>query len=192
MMLEKKIKAINERLADFERKGFTHTREYKNLTNIIEKSGLKTTLSKSGNIRISRGKANLENKAIKTEYGNEMQPSELLDRILKKRTFGDVKKRAKESLKKEGIKKPSEREITERINKYDKVRQSIEDRISEWYLKLQIYANNNASSIQEAKEIIHKGLVDITSNLINNLSTDIDEYMRDAPDYIRQALEEDI
>ena len=44
MMLEKKIKAINERLADFERKGFTHTKEYKNLTNIIEKSGLKTTL----------------------------------------------------------------------------------------------------------------------------------------------------
>lgn len=192
MMLEKKIKAINERLADFERKGFTHTKEYKSLTNIIEKSGLKTTLSKSGNIRISRGKSNLENKAIKTEYGNKMQTEELLDRILKKQTLGDVKKRAKESLKKEGLKKPSEREITERINKYDEVRQTIEDRKSEWYLKLQLYANNNSDSIQEAKDIIHKGLVDITSNLINQLNTDIDEYLEDAPDYIKQALEEDI
>ena len=72
------------------------------------------------------------------------------------------------------------------------VRQNIEDRKSEWYLKLQLYANNNADSIQEAKDIIHKGLVDITSDLINQLNTDINEYLEDAPDYIKQALEEDI
>ena len=51
---------------------------------------------------------------------------------------------------------------------------------------------DNMLSVPEVKEIIHKGLVDITSDLINQLNTDIDAYLEDAPNYIKQALEEDI
>lgn len=53
------IKAINERLATYERQGLTQSANYQKMIERIQLEGLPTTTSKNGTIRISRSKENL-------------------------------------------------------------------------------------------------------------------------------------
>lgn len=53
------IKAINEKLAVYERQGLTDSANYQKMIERIQLEGLPTTTSKTGTIRISRSKKNL-------------------------------------------------------------------------------------------------------------------------------------
>lgn len=56
----KKVKAINERLAVYERKGMTDSYVYRNIVNSLSLLQIPTTLSKTGTVRISRSKESLQ------------------------------------------------------------------------------------------------------------------------------------
>ena len=56
----KKVKAINERLAVYERKGLTDSYVYRNIVNSLTLLQIPTTLSMTGTVRISRSKESLQ------------------------------------------------------------------------------------------------------------------------------------
>lgn len=183
-MIEKKIKAINERLSVYEKKGLSSTTAYKKLITDIERSGLATTKSKSGNLRISRAKSNLNNNNVKTRYGNTMKKSDLINSLLKNKTVGDLKKEARNTFEN----KPSEKELINRVLDIDKNKEFIYSHLSEWYLLFSSYANENSKSIKDFNMMVSDMIKDTTQG-VKEMG---ESFLDNAPDYIKKALESDI
>lgn len=184
MDILKSIKAINQRLADFERKGLSETSEYKRIVMNIERSGIKTTKTKSSNIRISRSKDNLSNTKVKTQYGNVMNKSDILGNLLKGKTVGKLRKEAKEQLDKNA----SEQAIYNKIFEIDERKEYISSHLSEWYLLYSIAFSKNTHSIIDYNEMMNKAIKE-TAEGVRDYG---EEYLDNAPDYIKQALKGDI
>lgn len=83
---EKQIKRINQRLAQMEKSGYKGTGIYNRLVTAILTSGLRTTESRGGNIRLSRAKMQKEGNGLFTFQQNlnyiENQPK-LADELRK-------------------------------------------------------------------------------------------------------------
>lgn len=184
MSILNQIKAVNQRLADFEKKGFKETTAYKNILMNIERSGLNITKSKSGNLRISRSKENLSNTKVKTQYGNVMNKSNILDNLLKGKTVGKLRKEAKEQLDKNA----SEQAIYNKIFEIDERKEYISSHLSEWYLLYSIAFSKNTHSIIDYNEMMNKAIKE-TAEGVRDYG---EEYLDNAPDYIKQALKGDI
>ena len=187
MSLLNDIKAINQRLADYEKQGYAETRDYKNLVREVEKSGLQLTKSKSGTIRISRSKQNISNGKVKTQYGIKLDKSTVIDRLKNKKTLGDVKKEVRKTFGK--LTKDEQRKKALELSE---VRDFIESEKSEWYLLFSKYASENTRNIKEYNDTIHNMMVDITSKIKEERALSLDDYIKNAPDYIVEALEDDI
>lgn len=184
MSLVNDIKAINQRLADYEKKGLSNTTVYKKLITDIERSGLKVTKSKSGELRLSRSKDNLSNTKVKTQYGNEMNKSVILGNLLKGKTVGKLRKQAKEQLDKNA----SEQAIYNKIFEIDERKEYISTHLSEWYLLYSIAFSKNTHSIIDYNEMMNKAI----KETVEGVRDYGEEYLDNAPDYIKQALEGDI
>lgn len=184
MSILNQIKAVNQRLADFEKKGLKDTTEYKNIIMNIERSGIKTTKSKSGNIRISRSKDNLANTKVKTQYGNMMNKGELLGTLLRKKTVGKLRKEAKEQLDK----KASEQDIYKKIFEIDERKEFISSHLSEWYLLFSSFFSESTDNIEDFNKSVHTAMKELAEGVRDYG----EEYLDNEPDYIKQALKGDI
>lgn len=125
-MDNKRIKAINERLAYLERTGRTDTKYYKDTVAIIKALKI-DTMSRKGTIRISRSKE------VQQTLTNE-----ILNKLDKKSSMKKEIKWARKYLKEQGI-KATNSEIESIINDKDLVQSKLEDMLIEIYRK----KNNN-------------------------------------------------
>lgn len=117
----KKVKAINERLAVYERKGMTDSYVYRNIVNSLSLLQIPTTLSKTGTVRISRSKESLQilsNQAPQPgRKAGQGSPLESLQTVHAKGGLAQEKK----LLKSEGV---AEKDIPEMIG--------LRGRLQEW------------------------------------------------------------
>lgn len=164
------IKAINERLADMERKGLTGTETYNDILKYIEIEKIETTLSKRGTLRISRSKSNLE--ALSTADGKRKLQG------LAGKKWSTEKRRIKKNLKSEGI-EPTEEAIKTR---------------SEQYHNLKEWADNNLSTVYEFQNILNSAAIladnfdfgvrnldyDLIWSMIRDFETEMDEWRTQA------------
>lgn len=127
----KKIKAINERLAVYERKGMTDSYVYRNIVNSLTLLQIPTTLSRTGTVRISRSKESLQILSNQIPQpgrkAGQRSPMDALLFVYKKGGLSMEKK----LLKEEGI---VEKDIT---------------KIIKFRGKLQDWINNNMDDIYE-------------------------------------------
>lgn len=126
----KKVKAINERLAVYERKGLTDSYVYHSIVNSLTLLQIPVTLSKTGTTRISRSKEALQILANqvpqpgrKSGHGS---PLEALLSVYAKGGFSQEKK----LLKAEGI---AEKDIPEIIGLRGKLQQWIDTNMDDVY-----------------------------------------------------------
>lgn len=110
------VKAINERLAVYERQGLTDSAVYQSIIERIKLEKLPTTKSKTGTIRISRAKTDLSDITEESLQGV-------------KNIGGLKQERAK--VKAKGFKTKSEQD--ERIKNYGKLKKWAEDHLHELY-----------------------------------------------------------
>lgn len=126
----KKVKAINERLAVYERKGLTDSYVYHNIVNSLSLLQIPTTLSKTGTVRISRSKEALQilsNQASQPgRKAGQGSPLEALQSVYAKGGLAQEKK----LLKSEGI---SEKDIPEMIKTRGKLKQWIDTNMDDVY-----------------------------------------------------------
>lgn len=126
----KKVKAINERLAVYERKGLTDSYVYRSIVNSLTLMQIPTTLSKTGTIRISRSKEALQilsNQAPQPgRKAGQGSPMEALLSVYAKGGLAQEKK----MLKAEGI---AEKDIPEMIGLRGNLQQWIDTNMDDVY-----------------------------------------------------------
>lgn len=120
---EKLIKAINERMAVYERKNLTDSIVYRRLQESISIMNLPSKEIREGVYRISRTKEAIE------RLSEEAQSLSRLNLI---GGLKEEKKKAREALKKMG-EKPTEKAIRENIRNYGKLEKWSEDNLSSLY-----------------------------------------------------------
>ena len=126
----KKVKAINERLAVYERKGLTDSYVYRSIVNSLTLLQIPTTLSKTGTVRISRSKEALQILSNQVPQPGRKAgqgfPMEALLSVYSKGGLAQEKK----MLKSEGI---AEKDIPEIIALRGKLQQWIDTNMDDVY-----------------------------------------------------------
>ena len=126
----KKVKAINERLAVYERKGLTDSYVYRSIVNSLTLLQIPTTLSRTGTVRISRSKEALQilsnHAPQKGRKVGQRSPMESLLSVYAKGGLAQEKK----MLKAEGI---AEKDIPEMISLRGKLQQWIDTNMDDVY-----------------------------------------------------------
>ena len=126
----KKVKAINERLAVYERKGLTDSYVYHSIVNSLTLLQIPTALSKTGTVRISRSKEALQilsNQAPQPgRKAGQIPPMESLLSVYARGGLAQEKK----LLKSEGI---AEKDIPEMISLRGKLQQWIDTNMDDVY-----------------------------------------------------------
>lgn len=126
----KKVKAINERLAVYERKGLTDSYVYRNIVNSLTLLQIPTTLSRTGTVRISRSKEALQilsNQVPQSgRKAGQVSPLEALQSVYAKGGLA----REKKMLRAEGI---AEKDIPEIIGLRGKLQQWIDTNMDDVY-----------------------------------------------------------
>lgn len=112
----KTIKAINERLAVYERQGLTDSANYQKIIERIKLEKLPTTTSKSGNLRISRAKSAI---------------SEIDYKSLQRTAKIESLKGERQRLKAKGIKTKSEQD--KQIINYGKLKKWADEHLDDLY-----------------------------------------------------------
>lgn len=126
----KKVKAINERLAVYERKGLTDSYVYRSIVNSLTLLQIPTTLSRTGTVRISRSKESLQILSNqKPQPGRKAGQGSPLEALLYVDAKGGLAKE-KKLLKAEGI---AEKDIPEMISLRGKLQQWIDTNIDDVY-----------------------------------------------------------
>lgn len=120
---EKLIKAINERMAVYERKNLTDSIVYRRLQDSIRIMDLPSKEIREGVYRISRTKEAIERLT---------EESQSLSRLNLMGGLKEEKKKAREALKKMG-EKPTEKSIRENIRNYGKLEKWADDNLSSLY-----------------------------------------------------------
>ena len=152
------IKRINQRLAEYEKRGLTDSRYYKKIVTKMKMSGLDTTHSKTGELRLSRSKNALE-KAI-TEFGSEaLQRIESLPSL--KQEVAKEKARAKTNKE-----RATTREIYERINKQGKLERWLEENLTPLYADAQAGMKEAETLYKATKEGLRPKTYDYIFSLI--------------------------
>ena len=126
----KKVKAINERLAVYERKGLTDSYVYHNIVNSLTLMQIPTTLSKTGTVRISRSKEALQILSNQVpQPGRKAGHSSPMDALLSVYAKGGLAQE-KKLLKAEGI---AEKDIPDIISLRGKLQQWIDTNMDDVY-----------------------------------------------------------
>ena len=120
---EKLIKAINERMAVYERKNLTDSIVYRRLQESIRIMDLPSKEIREGVYRISRSKEAVERLS---------EQAQSLSRLDLMGGLKEEKKKAREALKKIGV-KPTEKAIRENIRNYGKLEKWADDNLSSLY-----------------------------------------------------------
>ena len=126
----KKVKAINERLAVYERKGLTDSYVYRSIVNSLTLLQIPTTLSKTGTVRISRSKEALQILSNQTpQHGRKAGQGSPMDALLSVYAKGGLAQE-KKMLKADGI---AEKDIPEIIGLRGKLQQWIDTNMDDVY-----------------------------------------------------------
>lgn len=126
----KKVKAINERLAVYERKGLTDSYVYRSIVNSLTLLQIPTTLSRTGTVRISRSKESLQILSNQVpQPGRKAGQSSPLQSLLTVYAKGGLAQE-KKLLKSEGI---AEKDIPEMISLRGKIQQWIDTNMDDVY-----------------------------------------------------------
>ena len=126
----KKVKAINERLAVYERKGLTDSYVYRSIVNSLTLLQIPTTLSKTGTVRISRSKEALQILSNQVpQHGRKAGQGSPMDALLSVYAKGGLAQE-KKLLKAEGI---AEKDIPEIIGLRGKLQQWIDTNMDDVY-----------------------------------------------------------
>lgn len=126
----KKVKAINERLAVYERKGLTDSYVYRSIVNSLTLLQIPTTLSRTGTVRISRSKEALQILSNQVpQPGRKAGQSSPLQSLLTVYAKGGLAQE-KKMLKAEGI---AEKDIPEMISLRGKLQQWIDTNMDDVY-----------------------------------------------------------
>ena len=126
----KKVKAINERLAVYERKGLTDSYSYRNIVNSLTLLQIPTTLSRTGTVRISRSKEALQILSNqKPQHGRKAGQGSPMDALLSVYAKGGLAQE-KKLLKSEGV---SEKDIPEMIRLRGRIQQWIDTNMDDIY-----------------------------------------------------------
>ena len=126
----KKVKAINERLAVYERKGLTDSYTYRSIVNSLTLLQIPTTLSRTGTVRISRSKEALQILSNQTpQPGRKAGQNTPLQSLLSVYAKGGLAQE-KKLLKAEGI---AEKDIPEMISIRGKLQQWIDTNMDDVY-----------------------------------------------------------
>ena len=126
----KKVKAINERLAVYERKGLTDSYVYRSIVNSLTLLQIPTTLSRTGTVRISRSKEALQILSNQVpQPSRKAGQSSPLQSLLSVYAKGGLA-REKKMLKDEGI---AEKDIPEIIVLRGKLQQWIDTNMDDVY-----------------------------------------------------------
>ena len=120
---EKLIKAINERMAVYERKNLTESIVYRRLQESIRIMDLPSKEIREGVYRISRTKEAI---ARLSEESHSLSRLDLIGGLK------EEKKNAREALKKMGV-QPTEKSIRENIRNYGKLEKWADDNLSSLY-----------------------------------------------------------
>lgn len=127
--LQKDIKRINQRITDIAKTFGTDSYAYNQYYSAVKTSlpeAFRRTTSK-GLIAVSRSKEFLETSRTKAT-------KQAIQRLLGLKTKGQLLKEAKETLKKEGLKKPTKEEITQRATLIDKMQTFVSEHSEMFYL----------------------------------------------------------
>ena len=126
----KKVKAINERLAVYERKGLTDSYVYRSIVNSLTLLQIPTTLSKTGTVRISRSKEALQILSNQVpQPGRKAGQGDPMEALLSVYAKGGLAQE-KKLLKAEGI---AEKDIPEIIALRGKLQQWIDTNMDDVY-----------------------------------------------------------
>ena len=155
---EKQIKRINQRLAQMEKTGYEGTGIYNRLVTAIMTSGLQTTESREGNVRLSRAKMQKEGNGLFTFQQN-------LDFIEKQPKLGDELIKAKKEDYFEGS-TPKERVI----EKYD-----FEERLNDFLQQMYDDMNRGNMYAFELETQSTNGLRNVTYDYLKSLMDSIEE-----------------
>lgn len=136
---EKLVKAINERMAVYERRGLTDSYVYRQLQDAIRITGLPVTEVRDGVFRIARGKQALEQ--ITTEQGYLS-----ISNINKLGGLKQERDKAREVIKKRTGKTPKTSEVEEHIKNYGYLERWADENLTELY-KL-------SQALPEASELV--------------------------------------
>ena len=121
---EKLIKAINERMAIYERKNLTDSIVYRRLQESIRIMELPSKEIREGVYRISRSKEDIE---------KLREQAQSLSRLDLMGGLKEEKKKARKALKNAGEEKPTDEEINEHIRNYGKLVKWSDDNLSTLY-----------------------------------------------------------
>lgn len=146
----KTIKAINERLAVYERQGLTDSAYYQKMIERIRLEGLPTTTSKTGTIRLSRAKADISNMDLSA-----------LSRVSKMPSLKEERQRVKAK----GYK--TRKDQDERINQYGRLQKWFEEHLDELYEELQAGLVQADTLYKEIKNGLRDNEYDEIFNMID-------------------------
>lgn len=150
---EKLVKAINERMALYERRQLTDSYVYRQLQDAIRITGLPVTEVRDGVFRIARGKQALEQ--LTTEQGYLS-----ISKINKLGGLKQEREKAKEVIKKRTGKTPKTTEVEAHIKNYG---------------YLQAWVDNNLTSLYELEHVLPEAaiLADNFDQGIRNISYEV-------------------
>lgn len=155
---EKQIKRINQRLAQMEKTGYEGTGIYNRLVTAILTSGLQTSESRSGNVRLSRAKKQKEGNGLFTFQQN-------LNFIENQPKLGDELIKAKKEDYFEG-ETPKER-VTKKYN--------FQDRLDDFLQQMYDDMNRGNMYAFELQNKSSKGLRNETYEYLESLMNSIEE-----------------
>ena len=148
----KKVKAINERLAVYERKGLTDSYVYRSIVNSLTLLQIPTTLSRTGTVRISRSKEALQILSNQVpQPGRKAGQGSPMDALLSVDAKGGLAQE-KKLLKAEGI---AEKDIPEIIVLRGKLQQWMDTNMDDIY-KLREKMEEAATVYEMVKEGLRK------------------------------------
>lgn len=155
---EKQIKRINQRLAQMEKTGYEETAIYNKLVTAILTSGLQTSESRGGNVRLSRAKMQKEGNGLFTFQQN-------LDYIENRPKLATELRKAKKENYFRG-KTPKERVI----NKYN-----FEERLHDFLQQMYDDMNRGNMYAFELENQSRKGLINETYGYLESLMDNIEK-----------------
>ena len=155
---EKQIKRINQRLAQMEKTGYEGTGIYNRLVTAILTSGLQTSESRGGNVRLSRSKMQKQGNGLFTFQQN-------LDYIENQPKLGDELIKAKKEDYFKGS-TPEERVIA---------KFNFQDRLDDFLQQMYDDMNRGNMYAFELENQSRKGLRNVTYDYLESLMNNIEE-----------------
>lgn len=143
----KVIKRINQRLAIYEKAGLTESYNYQNIISTIRSLELPVTKSKSGHLRISRGKLSMENM-------NEVD----LAKVDRKPSLAQERQKARKKLKNDLGRKPTKQEEDEFIKQSGALNTWIDNNLDYVYMLQRSENEKLSEASSKLISMMHNGL----------------------------------